>query len=747
MSKLHIFSALVLCLLLFSCATNKRKEEERLRRILEASASFHIEKAYAATESGNYDVAMTHLYKALKLAPWEPAVHNNLGVIHYHRGNLDSAIYYYKGALRVQPTYIHSYINMAQAYVDRGEYKLAHLVINNGIQYNPKEPKLYIVRASVYEKEKLTDEAILNYKRALVLDPDNDAVYNNLGVLYQSKGMLSEAIEYFQKSIELNPNNAESYFNLGNAFARRCQLEEAAEHFTRAIELRPNLYSGYNNRGLVYMSMNKPDAALADFEKALDLNPDANIILFNLSIAYERMDSLEKSMYYINRALAADSGNATYYVQKGGLLARQDKLQEALSYYEKASALDASLPIVYNNMGNTYSKIGEAQKARKAFEKAVELFPEFLESRYFTLARSRQAGQVDLVASCEEYTTLATDFAGIYNNLGKAHLQMNNQREALNAFKRAAEIQPNLAESYQNLAAVYQLMGDSDTAQLLVAQSRLVMANNFFELDSLSVAHDLTTEALRLNPSLQQAMALLGLIYEKEGKIDKARRSFQSALAMGSTDSEFDFAYGEFLSRQGEWEKALSSFSEGLRKMPNSIRGHLGMARALKESGREELAGMHRAQVHFLRGKRFEYAGQWDAALDEYTTATTLDSGNADYFAAQGLIFAKKHDHQTAQLLFDNALKLDAQNAMALYGMGLVLGDQQRHEEAVDYLERSLLTMPNEAQVHYVLAVNYYFLNRIDKAWQHVRRAQELGKLVKQEFIEELQRASKAQNE
>lgn len=747
MFRSQILFISLISIFLFSCAATKRKEEERLRKILEASAAFHIERSYTASDSGNIKGAKIHLKKALAIAPWHPLIYNNLGVLFFKEGQVDSALFYYKFALRKRPSYIYAYSNMAQVYLSQENYQMAHLAVNNGLERKPEAEDLYILRANIYERQNLYDEAILNYKHVLTINPNNESAHNNIGTLYQSKGLLQEAIDSYHKSIELNPNNIESYFNLGNAYAHKCQLELALDYYSSALELQPDLFSAYNNRGLLYTSLNKHNLALYDFSKSFQLAPQSPIIPFNLSIVYQRLDSLDKALEFAEMAIQSDTSNALFYMQKGNILAAQQQYQDALPLYLKAVKIDASKPIIFNNMGNVYFKIEQTALAQNAFETAAELYPDYLDARYYSLNKSRKSGQIDLAGSCTSFNSIATDYANIYNNLGKTFLKQNSLNKAISAFEQSTKIQPNFAEAFENMAACYQLKGQQDLARFYLAQSRLLVGKYYYSIDSLQTARETVLSSIQLRKDYADAYAVLGLILEKEGQIAEAENAFANALKLDNFESDFYFEYGDFLSRRDQWKNAVDKITIGLAENPNSIKGRNSLALAFTELGEFEKAQKEQAQVHFLTGKRYEYAGQWDSALDEYLTAEKIDSTNADYLASQGLIFAKKHQQELAKMLFHKALKFNSQNALALYGMGLVLGEQQKNKEAIKYLKQSIAANPSEAQVHYVLAVNYYFSGNIDLAWFHVLQAQNLGKIVKQQFLDELLKAAKAGNE
>ena len=159
------------------------------------------------------------------------------------------------------------------------------------------------------------------------------------------------------------------------------------------------------------------------------------------------------------------------------------------------------------------------------------------------------------------------------------------------------------------------------------------------------------------------------------------------------------------------------------------------------ETGRHEEAQKQRAYLEYLNGMVQEQFGQWDTALESYKMANQLDSSQTLFRARQGLIYAKKHLHKPARNLFDELLAMDSTNVTSLYGMALIMGDQKKHRQAIAYLQKAIEEKPDFAEGHFVMAVNYYFLNDIETAWQHIRQAQNLGMLVKRTFLNELKKA------
>jgi tetratricopeptide (TPR) repeat protein len=738
----HLAFPLLICTVLVSCAANKQKEEERIRKILESSAGYHIEKGSAASDSGRYDEALKHLREAAALAPFEPVAFNNLGVTFYRMGLLDSAINAYQTAIRLRPGFARAYVNLANVYLQQKNYRFALSAANNAIKTDSMLAAGYAMRGMLYDHYQQQDDAIADYQRAIALAPDEITSYINLGVIYFQKGMIDESIEQYQRAIAINPQSLEGHFNLGNAYARKCMPEEAKEQYQTALKIQPALAFARNNYGMLLMSQNQINEAIAQFEQALQTNRNEATVLLNLSIAFTRADSLQKALSYIEQAIANDSSRAMFYIQRGNILMKLDQPGLALDSYNTAIALEPNLAATYNNLGNALLASNNPKQASAAFEKALELYPDYIQDRYFAQGENVEKGMTDMFGPCSLSLQVLTDYAEIYNNLGKVQLQMGQVQAAELSFKRATQMQPLLIEPLFNLGITYQRQNKQDLASRAFAMARLNKAKRLFAADSLAEAETFCVQALSIDPELAGAYAQLGLIYDRLNNPSAAEKSFRKALSLNPNDLNVMLSYGKRLARHDRWREAKSYFEKASRLDAKSAEANEKLAEALSALGMQQQAMQQQARFHYLTGQGLEYAANWDRALEEYAVANRLDSANADYPAAQGIIYAKKHLHQQAESFFLQALKMNPENARALYGMGLIDGDRKNYKDAIEYLEKAVASDSSFAAAHYTLAVNYYFEKEFTKAWLHVRQAKKFGYIVRSEFINELEAAS-----
>jgi tetratricopeptide (TPR) repeat protein len=91
-----------------------------------------------------------------------------------------------------------------------------------------------------------------------------------------------------------------------------------------------------------------------------------------------------------------------------------------------------------------------------------------------------------------------------------------------------------------------------------------------------------------------------------------------------------------------------------------------------------------------ISGDIFFRDGDLVQAVREYKRGLLCDSGNINLFNSLGVTYALMNRYKPAKECFENGLKLDADNFMALYNLGLGELDQGRKKEAIVFFRKAL---------------------------------------------------------
>lgn len=206
------------------------------------NAFAHNSLAYALVQAEQFDEAIEHYKKAIKLNPdkeWTSIVCQALGLVYNQiKGNEEAAIAMYDTAILLDPTSIDSYISIGDIYFNSGNLENAIQSYCDAINCDSENAHAYCkLGISLWEKE-YVEEAIIAYNKAISLNPEYDIAYNNLGVIYlDGIGNVKEALKLFEEAIAINPNYTMAYFNIARCYDAMGENTQAAEYYQLTLDL------------------------------------------------------------------------------------------------------------------------------------------------------------------------------------------------------------------------------------------------------------------------------------------------------------------------------------------------------------------------------------------------------------------------------------------------------------------------------------------------------------------------------
>src|SRR5713101_7618893 len=162
-----------------------------------------------------------------------------------------------------------------------------------------------------------------------------------------------------------------------------------------------------------------------------------------------------------------------------------------------------------------------------------------------------------------------------HDNLGGALLLLDKPDEAYAHFQVASEINPRDPMSRSNLAAYLQEHGHLDEA---IEQHKRVIS-------------------LTSDPGLLAATyANLGTAYRTLGADEEARKNYEHALRLNSSQPNAYLGLGQLLEKQNKLDEAIDEYSRSVEFRPTDI-GFVFLGHALERAGRraEALAAYQQA--------------------------------------------------------------------------------------------------------------------------------------------------------
>jgi len=244
-------------------------------------------------------------------------------------------------------------------------------------------------------------------------------------------------------------------------------------------------------------------------------------------------------------------------------------------------------------------------------------------------------------------------------------------------FRKATDLDPNLADAFVNLGAAFMEKHDYGAAiaplkRALELSPDLPVAHQF--LGYALLAQGYATEAI---PHLQRVGAVdaLGIAQIQTGQLNEAVANFTAALAKRPNDPDLLYYLGHAsgLLSKNAIDTLLTSF-------PDSARAHQALAenyfvlRQMPQAEKEyqealrlrpELPGLH-----LELGQVYANSARWPEAEEQFRTETKLQPGNAEAAYRLGSALLQEGKPHEARLELERADRLKPEMPETLYALG-----------------------------------------------------------------------------
>ncbi|MHC4580685.1 MAG: tetratricopeptide repeat protein [Planctomycetota bacterium] len=334
------------------------------------------------------------------------------------------------------------------------------------------EPSAGLVsaRQGQYTEQDLEQETIAVLSRLAKDFPNSSDPLGLMGDNYLELGKTAEAMKCWQKCIELEPRRPDSYVRMAETAVDTGQFDRAVAIAQKALKINPAMAGIHSQLGRALRGLAKPAESLAALEKAVRISPESAANHHLLGQAYQQLQQHEKAKQSYMKALKI---NPNYTEACYGIIsafARLEQKDEAARYREKFKEMKArdwqTLPDerdyvlqqrfavksrrraskAHTNAGILYYEDGRRQTAEKHWLRGAELDPVNTGCREELMTLYQQGGRnKEALGMCEQLLQLAPDNPQYHMCAGTLLTRLNRIDEALQAVKRAIEIEPNNA--------------------------------------------------------------------------------------------------------------------------------------------------------------------------------------------------------------------------------------------------------------------------------------------------------------
>ncbi len=378
---------------------------------------------------------------------------------------------------------------------------------------------------------------------------------------------------------------------------------------------------------------------------------------------------------------------------RGELLLRAREFDKAEQVWQRLFDGSHSAQAAYG-LARAVLARGDSKRTLELANKTVELSSEHLDARIL-LARlfwndNEEAKALEALKFVIDRSEVASPgvLVAAETALGNIHLARGRYSQAENAYSDALKLNGRAAEALRGLGDTLYAAG-----RFLESLARFESALEI-EPDNLTAAVGVGKAKLSLE-RLEEAKAHMAKLYEGHandmnvaywyGKVEEglgnkesARTAYTKSIEAGGQKADSVKAYialGSLQSQLGDVEGANATLAAAQAKLPESPELHKAMGTLALDHGR------------------------FEAALEEFAKALTLDSKDIEARFLMGTTKRRMRAFEDALAIFDEVGKMDSSYPGFALERGLLFEEWGRIDEALKEYEAALAKAPNDPDV------------------------------------------------
>ncbi|HUL16920.1 MAG TPA: tetratricopeptide repeat protein [Terriglobales bacterium] len=318
----------------------------------------------------------------------------------------------------------------------------------------------------------VTDQTEENLRAALIRDPASFQTNHQLGEFYLRAKRYEEAIPLLQAAYRIKPDDQANIYDLALAYKAKGDLLHSREQVQKMLAIAENA-DALRLLGNLEEHLGDPIAAEREYQRAVQLDPsEQNYFEWGAELLLHKADRPAAEVF--GKGFVKHPQSSRLLMGLGVALYASGAYDEAERSLCEASDLNTTDP-------NPYLFVGKIEKAtvavlpcgERVLERFARLQPEnALASYYYAVALWKKTRGVEnseiskhAQALLEKAVALDPKLSGAYLQLGVLYFDHGNFDQAIQAYRKAIEIAPGVAEAHHRLALAYKRIGDQSSAQ------------------------------------------------------------------------------------------------------------------------------------------------------------------------------------------------------------------------------------------------------------------------------------------
>jgi cellulose synthase operon protein C len=609
----------------------------------------------------------------------------------------------------------------ASYYSVQKNYIAAIQEMQQAINLDPGRSESYVQRGYLQQSAKLNDDAEISFKKAVEVDPKSSSAQLALGSFYQLHSRFPEAEQQYRHVLGLEPQNPLPRASLVRLLMAQGRFNEAEQVVQQAKKDIPDDPEAYRMPGDFYFATNDLDKAVAEYSSVYKDHPKDLLAKKNyiqLLILKNRLDEATK---LDDELLKSSRNDVDALIYKGQLQLRQRDTAGAIQSFQAGLSNDPDNAIGHYQLGNAYAQGDDLGRAESEWRQAVHLRPDLIDAQRSLATLELHRGDVGAVMQTAQEIIKAQPYSADGYLLKTAAELANRQfadaqQDAQEASKRAPQspapfVQLGTIELAQNhyseAEKFYELALDKDASS---SEGLSGLMNTYFVQKEFDKAIAAANAQIARSPKTSNFYDLLGTaLFNSKKDYQGADAALRKAIELDKTNVDAIEKLGKVQVREGSTDQALVLYQQSIKANPREV------------------------SFYLLSGELYESKQDWDHAKAMYQQALSISPDNA--LASNNLAYLLLSQGGNVDMAMGMAQTArrrmpDSSNAadtlgFAYFKKGIYQSAIGQFQEALRLNERA--GAPDDPQVHYHLGLAYAKANQMSLARQQFEKAVKLS--------------------
>jgi tetratricopeptide (TPR) repeat protein len=455
----------------------------------------------------------------------------------------------------------------------------------------------------------------------------------------------------------------------------------------------------YEEQMMVYGRSDLATKAIDEFRAAVDADPNSEYLTAGLADLYDKTGRKHDAVLEVQDILKRDPNNLEAHKLLGNIYLRslgneqssegsQNTLQMAIEQYQEINRLEPNNVDDHLLLGRLYRLNNDLGKAETEFKTAVSLDPSSEEAVTTLAYLYNLEGDTNRATKVLMSIPDVSRSSKLYLMLGSTYEQQKQYKDAINAFRKAIELDRDNLDALRGLARSLKEDGQDKEA---LEQYQVIAA---------------------ANPEDAETYAEIGEIYRKERKYDLALTNLEKAQSLVPDLEEVSYDIATVYEIQGRYDDAIKILNTLLQKTQSADGNYSESDKANRGIFLERLGSVYRDN------------NNTDMALSTFRQMLTLGDDNAErgYQEIIDTYRGNKQWQQATDTAQEATQKLPKDRELKMV-YAAQLADMGQPDKGLDQVKSLLKGNSDDVQVYISLAQMYSRLKRWPEAEESLDNA------------------------